>query len=70
MKKVKINGTIIKGFDRKTGIPVKETKEEYVCENCRHLVEKLDDCCWQCGNPLEVSNLIETYGEVVENENL
>jgi len=35
--------------------------EEYVCSNCRHLVEPNDKTCWQCGEKLEPSEKVERY---------
>ena len=35
--------------------------EEYVCSNCRHLINPDDKTCWQCGERLEQSSLIEHY---------
>jgi len=35
--------------------------EEYVCYNCRHLVEPTDTTCWQCGEKLEQSSGAEHF---------
>lgn len=40
--------------------------EEYVCSNCRHLVEATDTACWQCGEKLEPSGEIEHYHKGVK----
>jgi len=35
--------------------------KEYVCSNCRHLVEPTDTTCWQCGEKLKQSSGVEHY---------
>lgn len=40
--------------------------EEYVCGNCRHLVEPNAKTCWQCGEKLEPSGEIEHYHKGVK----
>ena len=49
------------GFSPATGKQAKQVTEEYVCKSCRHLVEKGDPFCWQCGEGLEPSGLTEHY---------
>ena len=49
------------GFSPVTGKYANEVTEEYVCENCRHLVGRDDGFCWQCGGKLEPSALVEHY---------
>lgn len=41
--------------------PTGELVEEYVCENCRHLIEPTDAVCWQCGEKLKPSSGVEHY---------
>lgn len=43
--------------------------EEYVCGGCRELVGKDDKVCWQCGEKLEPSEMVEHYhkGEKLSN---
>jgi predicted amidophosphoribosyltransferase len=49
-------------FDRNTGVEKNIiVADEYVCENCRHLVGKSDKFCWQCGEELSESNIVEHY---------
>jgi predicted amidophosphoribosyltransferase len=49
-------------FDRNTGEEKNIfVEDEYVCENCRHLVSPLDKFCWQCGCELNKSSVIEHY---------
>jgi len=38
-----------------------ELVTEYVCEGCRELVGKDDKVCWQCGENLGQSELVEHY---------
>ncbi len=35
--------------------------EEYVCGNCRHLINPSDKTCWQCGEQLKQSTVVEHY---------
>lgn len=35
--------------------------EEYVCSNCRHIINLTDKTCWQCGGKLEPSGTVEHY---------
>lgn len=48
-------------FDRQTGKEKTELTTEYVCGNCRHLVQPTDKFCWRCGEPLEKSSEVEHY---------
>jgi len=47
-----------------------ELTEEYVCGNCRHLIEPINAFCWLCGEKLEQSKLVEHYymGQRLSNE--
>lgn len=47
-----------------------QVTEEYVCENCRHLIASTDTICWQCREKLEQSKQVEHYhkGEKLTNE--
>jgi len=49
------------GFSPATGKQAKEITEEYVCEACRHLVDREAQFCWQCGEKLQLSALVEHY---------
>ncbi|MBA7617111.1 hypothetical protein ES703_24422 [subsurface metagenome] len=40
---------------------VEQLVDEYACENCRHLINPNDKTCWQCGEKLEQSELVEHY---------
>ncbi len=35
--------------------------DEFICENCRHLVGENEKFCWSCGNPLETSLVVEHW---------
>lgn len=61
--KIKLENILLAGFDSDTGDAFINITEEYVCENCRHLVDKNDKFCWQCGEELKQSKLIEHYYE-------
>jgi len=63
MKIIKLENIIDEGFDRQTGKTVSKATTEYVCENCRHLIEVSDKFCWQCGERLEQSNFVEYYSK-------
>jgi len=63
MKKIKLENIVDEGFDRQTGKPVSKVTAEYICENCRHLVEASDKFCWQCGEKLEVSDIVEHHSQ-------
>ena len=62
MKKIKL-GNIHYLFDRMTGKPKTELTTEYACQNCRHLIEAEDIYCWQCGEKLEVSDIVEHHSQ-------
>lgn len=49
----------LENIQKKAGI--EQVVEEYVCENCRHLIDPSDKTCWQCGEKLEQSELVEHY---------
>ena len=59
--KIKLENIVPAGFDRQTGKPTLRITNEYVCEACRHLVELADKFCWQCGEELKQSELVEHY---------
>lgn len=61
--KIKLENISRRTFDKVTGKPLEQVTQEYVCENCRHLVEPSDAFCWQCGNALEPSGLVEHYSD-------
>ena len=60
---IKLENIETDGFDRNTGKPMEKIIEEYVCEACRHLVNKDDKFCRQCGAKLEPSSRVEHYFE-------
>ncbi len=59
--RIKLENIVGRGYNRITGEFMEKIIEEFVCENCRHLVNIEDKFCWQCGGRLEQSNLIEHY---------
>jgi len=59
--KIKLENILHKKYDRQTGEPVLEETEEFVCGNCRHLVEQNDAYCWSCGSNLVNSEKVEHY---------
>lgn len=60
-KIIKLENIEERGYDRIIGKPVEEFTIKYVCEACRHLVSVEDKFCWQCGEPLGLSDLVEHY---------
>lgn len=58
------------GYDRQTGLPDIQETEEFICGNCRHLVDKNDKFCWQCGESLDKEEETEHYamGKKLTNE--
>ena len=48
-------------FSPVTGKQMGKVTGEYVCESCRHLVDRDDGFCWQCGGKLEPSTMVEHY---------
>ena len=61
MKIIKLENIRMSGFDRQTGEPMSDTTVEFICENCRHIVNEADKFCWQCGSPLETSTDVEHW---------
>lgn len=59
--KIKLENIKEKGFDRTSGKPKTDVTIEYVCSACCHLVESGDAFCWQCGEKLVPSTLVEHY---------
>ena len=61
-KRVKLESIDTAGYNPSSGeVILREVTEEYVCENCRHLVGRGDRFCWQCGEQLQPSALVEHY---------
>jgi len=60
-KIIKLENITDMSFSPVTGKQVEKVTEEYVCENCRHLVGRDDRFCWQCGERLEPSARVEHY---------
>ena len=60
-KIIKLENIKDASFSPVTGKYTNEVAEDYVCEACRHLVGRDDNFCWQCGERLEPSALVEHY---------
>ena len=61
MDKIKLENIVEAGFDTETGDRFLNITEEYVCDGCRHLVEKDDKYCFHCGVLLSDSGKVEHY---------
>lgn len=59
--KIKLESIMHKRYDKQTGKPVLEEVTEFVCSNCRHLVEQDDSYCWSCGSKLTSISKVEHY---------
>lgn len=70
MNKIKLENVHGLKFNPQTGQPELPFTEEYVCENCRHIVGREDKFCWACGESLQDSSLIEhhAFGGQVEHK--
>lgn len=60
VKKIKLENIVQAGFDRENGDEFLNITEEYVCNNCRHIVEREDNYCWKCGKTLDEES-VEHY---------
>jgi uncharacterized protein YlaI len=49
---IKLENIVIRGFDKQTGELKATPTEEYVCDNCRRLVDPSDKYCEFCGDKL------------------
>jgi len=70
-KRIKLENIVSYGFNRQTGKLIEEETLEFVCKACRHLVSQDDKFCWQCGEKLEASDLVEHYykgGKITDEE--
>ena len=65
-KKIKLENIKDTSFSPVTGKYTSEVTEEHVCKSCRHLVDKGDAFCWQCGEKLESSGLTEHYRQDIK----
>ena len=64
--KVKLENIMQAGSDQETGDRFLNITEEYVCGNCRHLVEAADKFCWYCRSELRTSDKIEHWQKGVQ----
>jgi len=68
-KRVKLENIIQAGFTTDMGDRIFNITEEYVCKNCRHLVEVIDKFCWFCGEELESSDIVEHWQKGIQLSN-
>jgi len=61
MDKIRIETINFRGFDRQTGETVVVPTVEFVCEDCRHIVNLSDKFCQGCGGSLQPPNATEYY---------
>jgi len=58
---IKLDIIIKKQYNRETGELEVEEKEEFVCKQCRHLVEPTNKFCWFCGTVITEHTETEHY---------
>lgn len=68
--KVRLENIVNCGYDNDTGDRVLNITVEFVCSDCRHLVEGGDAYCWCCGKKFDGGATTEHYqkGKQLTNE--
>ena len=64
--KIKLENIVQAGFSPTDGKSKLVLTNELVCSNCRHLVASDSAFCWQCGEQLTPSSIIEHYEKGVK----